>query len=62
MIVLAVCTMASAVRAPYAYSALREKRLRDMRAISERCARLLKPGPSVIEHGDVLYDDRGLPR
>ena len=39
-----------------------EKRLRDMRAIAERCARLLEPGPSAIEHGDVLYDDRGLPR
>ena len=39
-----------------------EKRLRDMRAIAERCARLLEPGPSATEHGDVLYDDRGLPR
>ena len=39
-----------------------EKRLPDMRAIAERCARLLEPGRSAIEHGDVLYDDRGLPR
>ena len=39
-----------------------EKRLRDMRAIAERCARLLGPGPSAGEHGDVLYDERGLPR
>ena len=39
-----------------------EKRLRDMRAIAERCARLLESGPSAIKHGDVLYDDRGLPR
>lgn len=38
-----------------------EKRLRHMRGIAERCARLLGPGPSAIEHGDVLYDDRGLP-
>ena len=38
-----------------------EKRLRDMRSIAERCAHLLKPGPSAIEHGEVLYDDRGLP-
>ena len=38
-----------------------EKRLRDMRGIAERCARLLGPGPSAIEHGEVLYDDRGLP-
>ena len=39
-----------------------EKRLEDMRAIAQRCSRLLAPGPSAIEHGDVLYDDRGLPR
>ena len=39
-----------------------EKRLREMRAIAERCARLLGPGPSAVEHGDVLYDKRGLPR
>ena len=38
-----------------------EKRLRDMRGIAERCARQLGPGPSAIEHGEVLYDDRGLP-
>ncbi len=38
------------------------RRLREMRAIAERCARLLGPGPSAVEHGDVLYDERGLPR
>ena len=38
-----------------------DKRLRDMRAISARCARLLAPGPPAIKHGDVLYDERGLP-
>ena len=38
------------------------KRLEDMRAIAVRCSRLLAPGPSAIEHGDVLYDERGLPR
>ena len=37
------------------------QRLRDMRAIADRCARLLGPGPSATEHGDVLYDKRGLP-
>ena len=37
------------------------RRLRAMRAIADRCARLLGPGPSAIDHGDVLYDDRGLP-
>ena len=47
----------------------REKRLRGvevraqkLHAIGERCARLLGPGPTAIEHGDMLYDDRGLPR
>ena len=39
-----------------------ETRLREMRAIAERCANLLGPGPSAVEHGDVLYDERGLPR
>ena len=36
--------------------------LRDIRAIAERCAKHLGPGPSAIEHGDFLYDERGLPR
>ena len=39
-----------------------EKRLQEMRAIANRCARLLGPGPSAVEHGGVLYDERGLPR
>lgn len=37
------------------------QRLKEMRIVADRCARLLKPGPSAIEHGDVLYDDQGLP-
>ena len=39
-----------------------EARLRKMRAISERCAKLLRDGPSAVEHGDFLYDERGLPK
>lgn len=35
---------------------------RELGAIGERCASLLKPGPSSVEHGDLLYDERGLPR
>ena len=35
---------------------------RDLHAIGERCAKLLEPGPSAVEHGDWLYDERGLPR
>lgn len=38
------------------------QRLKEMRIIADRCARLLKPGPSAVEHGDLLYDDQGLPR
>ena len=36
-------------------------RVRKLRAIAKRCAELLGPGPSAVEHGDVLYDERGLP-
>ena len=38
-----------------------EARVQELRAIADRCARLLGPGPSAVEHGDVLYDERGLP-
>lgn len=36
--------------------------VRDIRAIGERCATALRPGPSSAEIGDFLYDDRGLPK
>ena len=39
-----------------------DTRVRELRAIAERCARLLGPGPSAVEHGDLLYDEQGLPR
>ena len=35
---------------------------RDLHAIGQRCAGFLEPGPSAVEHGDLLYDERGLPR
>ena len=38
-----------------------EVRVQELRAIAERCAKLLGPGPSAVEHGDLLYDERGLP-
>ena len=39
-----------------------ETRIQRLRAIRKRCARLLKAGgPSAIEHGDLLYDENGLP-
>ena len=39
-----------------------EARLEKMRAIADRCARLLRDGPAAVEHGDFLYDARGLPK
>ena len=36
--------------------------LRDVRAIAERCAARLGPGPSSTEIGDFLYDEHGLPK
>ena len=47
----------------------REKRVRKaaklaarLHAIGQRCAARMGPGPSAIEHGDYLYDERGLPK
>ena len=39
-----------------------EARVQELRTIADRCAKLLGPGPSAVEHGDVLYDEQGLPR
>ena len=39
-----------------------EARLRKMRAISVRCAKLLREGGPPVDHGDFLYDERGLPK
>ncbi len=39
-----------------------DERLRDMRAIAERCASLIGEGPSAVDHGELLYDERGLPK
>ena len=62
-------TMTGAITVALQERLEREKRLRDadvraqkLRAIAERCAKLLGPGPSAVEHGDMLYDERGLPR
>ena len=47
----------------------RERRKRDatvlaqeLHTIGQRCAALLAPGPDAVEHGNLLYDERGLPR
>ena len=39
-----------------------EARLQEMRAISNRCAKLLREAGPPVDHGEYLYDDRGLPR
>ena len=39
-----------------------EARVEELLAIGRRCAASLQPGPSAVEHGDLLYDDHGLPK
>ena len=39
-----------------------EERLQALRTISERTAKMLRDGPSAVDHGDLLYDERGLPK
>ena len=34
----------------------------DLHAIGQRCAALMGPGPSAVEIGEFLYDERGLPK
>ena len=39
-----------------------EARVERLLAIGRRCAGMMGDGPSAVEHGDFLYDGRGLPR
>ena len=39
-----------------------EARVQRLLAIGKRCADMLGDGPSAVEHGDFLYDERGLPK
>lgn len=39
-----------------------EARVRELHAIGQRTSRMLRDGPSAIEHGDFLYDEHGLPK
>ena len=39
-----------------------EAQVQRLLAIGERCASMMGDGPSAVEHGDFLYDERGLPR
>lgn len=38
-----------------------ESRAKRLLAIGNRCASLLSEGPSATEHGELLYDEQGLP-
>lgn len=38
-----------------------QARSRKLRTSAEQCAKLMGPGPSAVEHGNLLYDERGLP-
>lgn len=38
-----------------------EARVERLLAIGRRCASMMGNGPSAVEHGDLLYDERGLP-
>ena len=62
-------TMTGAISAALRERLERERRardkealLRELRAIADSCAKLMGPGPSAVEHGDFLYDERGLPK
>ena len=62
-------TMTGAITVALRERLEREKRERDaetlvqdLKAIARRCAANLRDGPSAIEHGDFLYDERGLPK
>ena len=39
-----------------------EARIDDMMGTAERVAGQLRDGPSAVDIGDVLYDERGLPK
>ncbi len=39
-----------------------EARIQELHEIGQRCAAQLCDGPSAVEHGDFLYDERGLPK
>ena len=62
-------TMTGAITVALRERLERERRRQDvdvrverLLAIGERCAERLAPGPPASEHGDLLYDERGLPK
>ena len=62
-------TMTGAITAALRERLEKEKQLRhaeslarELHTIGQQCAGFLRPGPSAVEHGELLYDERGLPR
>ena len=62
-------TMTGAITVALRERLAREKRRRDvdarvqeLHAIGQRCAHLVGERASSLEHGDLLYDERGLPK
>ncbi len=55
-------TMTDAITVALRERLERERLVKDLHAIGEHCASLLKDGPSAVEHGDFLYDEHGLPK
>ncbi|MCY4068086.1 MAG: type II toxin-antitoxin system VapB family antitoxin [Acidimicrobiaceae bacterium] len=39
-----------------------QEKVQRILAIGERCAAMMGDGPSAVEHGDLLYDEQGLPK
>ena len=40
----------------------KEKRVQDLMAIGQRCAAHIKQPVTAQQHGDMLYDEHGLPK
>ena len=62
-------TMTGAITVALRERLEREKRLHNadelaekLHAIGQRCAARMGPGPSAVDHGDLLYDEHGLPK
>lgn len=39
-----------------------ETRFQELMAIAERCAKHIRQPISAVEHGDMLYDENGMPQ
>jgi hypothetical protein len=39
-----------------------ELRVQELMAVAERCAKHIRQPANAVEHGDMLYDERGMPQ